>query len=460
MKKSIFLVDDWDEEGPVTFFEKLYGKLRKKLEQEQEIRLAWLSEIKHNIYHSNNDLITFVKADEFIRNNPTVPDHVDVYYYINVWQCINYFHWTYFLAMDPLILDYLVENKIPVILEASMEMDENYHTVTRHIFETELITGWDTFTNTATEVETVAKNTKRYFRNVKDLKFYVIGGIHYEKDYKTDDQQFAPRVVDTNLGYFPGCLYGQNWENALTNSLRKNKDTIIDKIKQRQITEKTWIWQAYSSQPRFTRLLFQLRADYEKITDYGRYSRLIPGADFFKKNVSLLSAEWDKVRNYVHEDSINSLDEIKIIDATVADNKNYDLVDNSDFMFLVVLETSRINSMLDMSRTPTMITEKCMQPIIAGHPFITYGGHRIGEFLKSYGFKEYPGLEFPDNPNCIKELNQVIDKIRDIAGLTFEHRKEIYEQWKEIAIFNFNRYLELDIQAEFLRSIYNSKKIL
>ena len=118
MKKAIFLVDDIVDGKVVTLLERVYEKLIAKLVTEG-YQFGWISETPRTLYNCSSDFITFRKASEFIaevKNTGTIDKNVDVFYFISAWLHVKTFHLTDFFAVDPDVTDFLVENKIPIIV--------------------------------------------------------------------------------------------------------------------------------------------------------------------------------------------------------------------------------------------------------------------------------------------------------------------------------------------------------
>jgi hypothetical protein len=444
MRQAIFLVEDIEEEGPVTLLESVYGKLKKYLEKNGPRKLGWLGEFQQALWIHPADDITFIKASDFVKVG-IIPKDKDVYYFISCYHNLSNFTINNFLAMDPEVSDFLVEHNIPIILDCSLEVDDNYYGVTNKLFEN------FTFGNPTQSMD----HASPFFRNLNKLEFYIVGSTHFPE---VDDSCgiIGQRNVKVYHGMFPSCFFFRNTHTGNVNTfLIKHRQEIIDTIRARKITDETKLWRALSSEPRFTRSLFQLKAEDLKLTDDGEYSRLLPAAETFRFHYNLLFTnehDWKRVK-YVTEETINSLDQIKIIDKLNLDNENVDYYKNKDFMVWVVLETAYMNTIFLASNTATMVTEKSMQPIISGHPFIPYGGQDIGNTLKSLGFKEYPGLEFPTQQHILDELEHVTNKLLRLKSLSVEQRNELYETWKEVAVHNFNTYLDINIQRKYLDNL-------
>lgn len=448
MKKAIFLVEDIDEHGPVTLLESIYNKLRRHLLDKKGRQLAWLSEVQRMLWRYPSDEITFIKGIDFVNdvNRSSMPADVDVYYFVSCYQNLTNFTFNNFLALDPAVADFLVANNIPVIIDCSLEIDDNYYQVTRKLFEN------DTFST----LDASNSHSEAYFRNLCRLEFYIVGSTYFPDTWDERNNSAAPRKVKVYHGMFPGTFLIHNTHGHDVNTtLNKRKQETIDIIRSRKITGETKVWRALSSEPRFTRGLFQLKVDSMGLTEVGEYSRLKPGAKIFKKwHDTLCSDPGDRKRTlYVTHESMSTLDEIKIIDKVELDNQNLDYYKNKDFMVWVVLETSFMTEPPLMSNTSSLVTEKTMQPIISGHPFIPYGGQHLGSILKSFGFKEYPGLEFPTQPHTLDELEYVTKKLMALKNLTVEQRNELYETWKEIAVYNFETYLDMNVQRKYLDNL-------
>jgi hypothetical protein len=446
MRKAIFLVEDIDEQGPVTLLESIYNKLRIHLDKNGPRHLAWLSEIQRLLWRYPSDEITFVKALDFV-NRGKVYEDVDVYYFISCYQNLTNFSYNNFLALDPVVTDFLVKNRIPVIIDCSLEVDENYYQVTRKLFES------DIFSSLRPE----ATHSNVYFRDLYKLEYYIVGSTDFPDTWDERYGIDSARKVKVYHGMFPGCFFTHNtygWD--FNTKLKGRRQETIEIIRSRKITEETKVWRALSSEPRFTRGLFQLKVDSMGLTEVGEYSRLIPGAKVFKQYYDkLFTNNYDDLKRtkYVTLESISTLDEIKILDKKVLDNQNLDYYKNSEFMVWVVLETVYIDKSPLLSNTSSMMTEKTMQPIISGHAFTVYGGQRLGSILKSMGFKEYPGLEFPTQPHSLDELEHITQQLQAVKNLTVDQRGELYETWKEIAVHNFNTYLNMNVQRLYLDNL-------
>ncbi len=431
MKKAIFLVDDIKNGGVVTFFESLYSKLIAKLETEGSY-LMWLHEIGKLLYNHPSDFITFMSVKDIMCLD-SMPNDRDIFYFISCRHNLDLMSIDHFLAMDPTVLDFLVQHNIPIILDTSMEI------VNHDVGSYRLLDGNYHFLS-----------NDKWFRGMRNLKFYIVGST---QRVSLDRRQ---RNIQTLLTVFPGPFFQYNYKGSeLNNRLTKDKTQILNNAFNKVINNSTLTWQAYSSNPRINRSLFQMKVEHENLVDgVGVYSRLMPGTDqYIADSIKLeLYKEADRM-TFANSKQIKQLDTIKIIDNSVGGVT--ELAD-SNFLFSVVLETFCPEDRNEFVNSISFLTEKTAMAIFSGVPFIPLGGHKIGTMLKSYGFKEYPGLEFPTQPCFLDELDYVVEKIRTINSMTLKQKQELYESWKPIIEHNFNRYMSIDIKKVYLETLHKS----
>jgi hypothetical protein len=440
MKKAIFLVDDIVDGKIITLLERVYEKLIAKLATES-YAFEWISETGTVLSNCSSDFITFRKASEFInevKNKELVNNNVDIFYFISAWLHIKSFHLTDFLAMDPDTTDFLIKHNIPIIIDGSMEMCNIY------------TSSYDLFENNYNSYLT---DKNHFFRGIKNLPFYIVGG-----EIVNNYNSTLTRKVSVQHSMFPTAFFRKAHNNStiyLESVAQKN--TLFNTIKNKVVTPDTPIWQAFCRTPRLTRTLFQLWADKERITECGQYSRLLPGKDNFIQECknSGISSKYIDILDFITDQHLDELDTIKIIDEVARKFSQDDLSGipvRSNSMFYIVLETCSISTGEDFNRTPSMLTEKTSMAILSGMPFITLGGHQIKNILKSLGFREYPGLELPGRAqkNYFDELEYVITKVKAIAALPLDKKQELYNSWKEIIMYNYERYLKLDTKKLYL----------
>lgn len=437
MKKAIFLVDDIQDGKIITLLERVYEKLIAKLSTEG-YKFGWISETSTVLNSSVSDFITFKKASEFInevKNSGSIDRNVDIFYFISAWLHIKSFHLTDFLAIDPYITDFLVENNIPIIIDGSMEMD-NIYSASHNLFEP----GYNNYLT----------DKNHFFRGIKNLSFYVVGS-----DIVNNNTSDLKRKIDVKHRIFPTAFFHKAYVNSPVHTAAlTHKELLFKEINNREITEDTLVWQSFCKTPRLTRTLFQLWADKEELTKFGEYSRLLPSKDMFLQECENtgIKYKYEKQLSFITEKHLDELDRLKFVD--FADRK-IDMTGQPfkiNSMFQIVLETCSIIGGDHFDHTPSMLTEKTSMTILSGMPFITLGGHQIKNILRSLGFKEYPGLELPGSNECnyFDELEYVIAKVKSIANLPLDKKQELYNSWKEIIMYNYERYLKLDTKKLYL----------
>jgi hypothetical protein len=431
MKKAIFLVDDIKNGKVITFLESLYSKLIDKLESEDTC-LMWLHEIGKLLYNHPSDFIKFVPVKDFMNLN-TMPADRDVFYFVSCRHNLDLLSIDHFLGMDPVVSDFLVRNNIPIILDTSMEI-VNHHTGSYRLLDSN---------------SHFLSNTK-WFRGIHNLKFYIVGSTHRA----FSDQR--PRHIQSLLSVFPGPFFQYNFKGSeLNKRLIVEKNQILDNAFNKKIDRSTLTWQAYSSNPRVNRSLFQMKVEHENLVDgVGIYSRLIPGTEQYVSDSIKLELYLDADRiPFANKDQIKKLNNIKLIDNKIGGVTS---IADSNFLFSVVLETFCPEERHDFTNSISFLTEKTAMAIFSGVPFIPLGGHSIGTILKSYGFREYPGLEFPTQPHFLDELDYVIEKIRTIHAMSVKEKQDLYDSWKPTIEYNFNRYMNIDIKKVYLETLHKS----
>lgn len=444
MKKAIFLVEDIKDGKIITLLEKKYEKLIGKL-HEEHLPFQWISEICTILNVRKDNYIRFIKASDFVRevkNTGVLPADASIYYFISAWLHISSFSLTNFFCMDPDVTDFLVENQIPIIIDGSMEMDEIS------------LASFNLFENTGKRF--IEK--RQYFRDIHKLMFYFVGG-----SVSVFDHIARPRTVKVNHCFFPAAfLHIAYPESNAFIEAQNRRDLVISKILSKKITEESHVWQAFCRTPRLTRILFQLYAQQEGITEYGRFSRLIPCKEVFLEecaHTGILDKYPDRLK-FVNKKVLKKLDTLHHIDKNIEKDGIFPIglpFDNNP-MFHIVLETCPINCGITFDNTPLMLTEKTSMAILSGVPFITLGGHGIREVLLHAGFKEYSGLELPDSrhQNFFDQLDYVIEKVKIIINLPLSEKQNLYDSWKEIIIHNYDRYLSLDPQKLYLEFLERS----
>jgi hypothetical protein len=440
MKPAIFLVEDIQDGQPITFYEKLFWKLKKKLESENK-QLLWLSEVPRLLNSFGDQDIKFMSVYDFIKQPISNTDY-DVFYYISCRHTLDMSGIQDFLAMDPDVLDYLEANKIPIILDTSCEVNDHYIAA-------------DCLFNGSEKIDHRHQLNHHVFRGLKNIEFYIIGSTQIPYGKKIVDG------IDIKYNFFPSGFFFYNWRGGpYYTSLVDQRDQVVERIKNKKITEDTFIWEAWGREPRLIRSIFQLKAEHEGLTSIGRYSRLRPAKDrFFKELKRFANLNEFGHLDFMSDELIDSLDQIKILDNSIGwptEDQNF-VTGDSDVLFYVALETCQPLHHNDIINSTANLTEKCTIRITSGQPFIPMGGQHLGSILKDLGFKEYRMLEFPQIPHLLDEVNYVVDKIKTISKLSLEEKQALYEEWKDTLIYNLDHYINLNIPRAFLESVRDAK---
>lgn len=442
MKKAIFLVEEIENGKPITFLEKLYSKLLKD-SHKRKAYFGYIEEIP-TLLAATSGFITFKSVYDFMEEVKTsgIPTDVDIFYFISTWQEIKTFGLANLLALDPEVMNFLVEHKIAFILDGSIESGHTYKQC-EEIFEH----NYNEFVN----------NRRSLWNGLQNLPFYVVtaGVVNGSSNNRNFDIRHRMFVGSFFHKVYDGC--------ALHQHAKDNRDQIFNQIDNRKITDDTLVWQAFQRSSRITKILFQYFADKKGLTNYGEYSRARGcKVEYQTMHEQLGLVKYDLPFQGI---DIDRLDLIKII----SDSKDQQestiiakILDGADesgifnifpmrSMLHVVLETCCVHREEDFANTPSQLTEKSSLAILSGMPFIPCGGHQLGTFLKMMGFKEYPGLEFPTQPNYMDELNHVIEKLENIINMTVEQRQALYDSWKDILKYNYDHMLNLNAQEMYLK---------
>ena len=438
MKKAIFLVEDIRDGKVVTLLESAYAKVNEKLKQDGNGPLIWLSEISTLLNNHPSDFIKFEKVSDFVTQNK-IPEDRDVFYFISCYHQLDFFHISNFLLLDPVVSDFLVKHKIPVIIDSSMEIVDHY-SASYMLLENFM------FSNNI--------QSKQHYRNLCSLEFYIVGSMYCA------DVVDEKRNVKTYHSVFPGPFFQYNARGLDFNKdVSRNRNVRINEVTSRKIKDNTLVWQAFSNKTRLNRGLFILKAEHEGLGPIGRYSRLLPGKDDFIQEYDRSNIDKNCNRlSFITPESLNSLNNIKYINLTTFSNSSMTF-DNSDFLLQVSLETYWANNYKDIVHSSSFLTEKTAMAIGSACPFIPFGGHQIGKQLKQAGFREYSKLEFPTQPHLLDELDYVIDCLKEIASLSLTEKQKLYDSWKDNIIYNYDRYLNIDVKKYYLEILNRSRHL-
>jgi len=437
-KPAIFLVEDIIDGHPVTLYEKITWKLYQHIRQQKK-ETFWLSEIPR-LLASYKTAIEFVTVKDFIRevSMSGMPKDRDVYYFIVCRHFLDLSNIEDFLLIDYRVLDFLANNHIPIILDTSAEQNNHYKEAHR-----------------LAEQKTWLYDRPE-FEILKKLEFIVVGStiIPHEVNQVTS--------LNFKFTFFPSGFFFYNYQGGPYNQdLIENRQLVIDRINNKQITQDTYIWESWQYTPRWFRIAFQLKAEHLNLTGrIGRYSRLNPGRERmmqFFNNDWFKSLRYHKFLSFLTKDILATADEIKILDNAIPwpmnNNKLSLITKESDSMFFVASESYEPLTYEEIANTKSNLTDKCSLRITSGQAFIPMGGQHLGSILKDLGFREFKHLEWPTQPLLYDEMDYILDRIKFIAGLSLEQRQDLYEEWKENLIHNFNHYIDIDVPAAYLDSI-------
>lgn len=429
MRKAIFLVEDIADGKVYTLLEQQYKKLNTMLNRDGKC-IIWLSEITRLLYNHESDWITFVKVSDFIKQDSILLDR-DIFYFISCFHNLDVFSLSDLLLIDPEVSDFLVKHKIPIVIDSSMEIVDHVKDSYRLLEESHLLKNRD------------------YFRGLDTLDFFIVGST------VQSNKHIQPRTVNTFHAVFPGPFFQYNYKGSDFNkSIIENRNHIVNNVNNRTITEDTLIWQAFSNKTRVNRGLFFLKAHYENLVDnVGRYSRLVPGKDYFINDCKQVDISLDNIP-YCNDTTISMLDQIRIIDGFADIIKQFN---DFKFLFWISLETFNSTDPKTIYNTTSFLTEKTAMAIASGCPFIPLGGQNLGRQLFQFGFKDFDQLRFSTQSSLFDEIDYVIDCVKNIKSLSLKQKQDLYDSWKHTIISNYDRYLNIDVKKSYLKILNKSR---
>lgn len=444
MNKAIFLVEEINNGKPVSLLEKLYAKLIKD-SHHNNAYFGYIEEVPA-ILAGASGFITFKSVYDFVKETEQngLPDNTDIFYFISAWQEIKTFRISNLLTLDPAVRDFLVKHQVPIVIDASIESGHIYRDC-EDIFEH----NWDEFVG----------HRRGVWRGLENLPYYIVTAGIVNGSSRT-------RRFDVRYRMFTGSFFHKVYEgHPLHDYARQHRDRIFDEIDNRKITDTTPVWQAFQRSPRISKILFQLLVEQKKLTNFGSYSRARGCKDEYLRMHERLNLSTYNLPT--SGELVDSLNDIKVIIDTPPDLGPGDqdqvlqrILDGGagvfetfpmSSMFHVVLETCCMMYESDFNNSPSQLTEKSSLAIFSGMPFIPCGGHRLGDLMKAMGFKEYPGLEFPTQPNYMDEVNYVVSKIENIVKMSVKEKQKLYDSWKDILKYNYDHMLNLNAQEMYLK---------
>jgi len=157
---------------------------------------------------------------------------------------------------------------------------------------------------------------------------------------------------------------------------------------------------------------------------------------------------WNKLSNEWHEPYefdcweenrmvLDMIDKIDIIDSVNERvDFNTDFLLNNRCLFNVVGET--MNGNLEV-----FISEKTYKNFLIGQPFISVGSLYHNQQLTNLGFKLYDEFFDYSYDSCIDVRKRVVGMVQNLNQYKYVDLSELYNQIKEITIFNKNKSIEI-----------------
>lgn len=157
---------------------------------------------------------------------------------------------------------------------------------------------------------------------------------------------------------------------------------------------------------------------------------------------------WNKLSNEWHEPYefncweekrmvLDMIDKIDIIDSVNERvDFNTDFLINNRCLFNVVGETMSGNH-------EVFISEKTYKNFLIGQPFISVGSLYHNQQLKNLGFKLYDEIFDYSYDLSIDTEERIVDMVKNLNQYKHVDLSELYNQIKEITIFNKNKSIEI-----------------
>lgn len=448
IKSAIFLVEEIINGHPVSIYEKVSWNLYQKLKQGPR-PLLWLSEVPRLLSSYQSPYIQFMTVKEFMQQTSVSgwPQDKDVFYYIACRYTLHLTNPQDFLLIDHEVLEFLAKHQVPIVLDSSCEQIR-HHEVAYDLFH---------------HPKQDWLYDRPEFEILKQIPFIVVGS--------TDMPAETNRITKLNVKFtfFPSGFFFYNYKGSAYNqSLINNQELVVNRIKNKKISADTFVWEAWHNEPRWFRTLFQLKAEHENIVGrIGRYSRLNKCKDRLVNFMTDNNQPHGKCPeivghpyfSFLTPELLDSADDIKVLNTTVPwprDGECNFILPEADTLFYVAMETCEPRFIDDLTNSTSNLTEKCTIRITSGQAFIPLGGQNLGTILKDLGFKDFRLLEWSHVPHLFDEIDYIIGKIKNINTLSLKEKQNLYEEWKENLIHNFNNYLNIDIAYEYLKYLHRA----
>lgn len=385
-----------------------------------------------------NKFIKFEAIDYFRKNfTKDFLTNNKVYYFTNTIHSHKSFNIYNLLYLGDDNLKFLIENRIPLIIDTSME-------------QTDLHTLYVQLENASQE----------YLFNLDQLHLIFVHGTYFhnieEINKKFSNLRFKriENIFHTTSLFFP--LKNQK------DKIKERSKSIEEIINLRQITNTSKDFFTRSLKPRLNRTLF-----FAKLFDSGLdnnciYTMVRKGKKNYLDDLEFLGISNKKELNLITDNStLNKLDNTKTIDyfderqgfENCGNVDLYATYDNLDFCYYITLETFRCQSVNEFYSTNTMLTEKSFSPIFNGFPSFNIGGQHSRKILDFIGLERFPEFPTSSHPCISAEIEEAIEFIKYFSKLSIEEKKDRYNYWKNIALKNFFKFVELDPAEMYVKCL-------
>ena len=139
-----------------------------------------------------------------------------------------------------------------------------------------------------------------------------------------------------------------------------------------------------------------------------------------------------------HFDFINFSVPIKELDP-------YETIDSGNyFKIFPSFTNSSFQQVTETLTEPIFLTEKTFIPILTKKAFVTYGAQNINNVLTNFGFKLYDSI-FDYSFDLVSDKNiRAQEYVKELKRVCTQYTPiEIYEQTKDVALYNYNVALDI-----------------
>jgi len=408
-----------------------------KYARSKRFEITWYEEILITL-GINNKFIKFETIDYFRKNftKDSLNDN-KVYYFTNTIHSHKSFNIYNLLYLGDDNLKFLIENEIPVVIDNSFEQSDLH--------------------NLYVQLENA---NQKYLFNLDKLHLIFVHGTYFnnigEMNKKFSNLRFK-RIE--NVFYTASLFFSINNQK---DKIKERSKIIEETINSRQITDASKDFFTRSLKPRLNRTLF-----FAKLFDSGLdnnciYTMIRKGKKYYLDDLQFLGIINKKELNLITDNLIlDKLDDVKTIDyfdlsEGLSNCGNVDLCatyDNLDFCYYITLETFRCQSVNEFYSTNTMITEKSFSPLFNGFPSFNIGGQHSRKIFDFIGLERFPEFPTSSHPCISEEIEEAIKFIKYFSKLSIKEKNDRYNNWKDIALKNFFKFIELDPAEMYIKCL-------